>query len=85
MTVEEFKNHFEKKYEMEVSMISYGTSTVYSSYGPDSKKRLHMNIPEAIENVTKKPFPAWRKILPLGVSGAKDGVDCVLPDVRFHY
>jgi len=66
-------------------MITYGTSTVYSSYGNESKKRLDMQTPQAIESVTKKSFPKWRKIIPIGVSGnTNDGVDCVLPDVRFH-
>jgi hypothetical protein len=35
-------------------MITYGSATVFSSYGADSKKRLPMSIPEAIESVTKK-------------------------------
>ena len=36
-------------------MITYGTSTVFSSFGgPDSKKRLEMKVEAAIENVTKK-------------------------------
>lgn len=66
-------------------MITYGTSTVYSSYGADSKKRLPMKLHEAIEHVTKKSLPQWRKILPVGVSGnTADGVDCILPDVRYH-
>lgn len=85
MTIEEMKVHFEKTYKIEVSMITYGTATVYSSYGAESKKRLEMQAPAAIENVTKKSFPAWRKIIPIGISGnTSDGVDCILPDVRFH-
>ena len=33
MTIEEMKNHFEKTYNIEVSMVTYGTATVYSSFG----------------------------------------------------
>ena len=44
MTLEELKNHFEKTYSIEVSMITYGNSTVYNSYGNDSKKRLPMKV-----------------------------------------
>lgn len=85
MTLEELKNHFEKTYSIEVSMITYGTSTVFSSYGSESKKRLTMKVEQAIENVTKRELPKWRKILPVGISGnTAEGVDCILPDVRYH-
>ena len=44
-----------------------------------------MSITKAVEDVTKKEFPAWKKIIPLGISGnTSDGIDCVLPDIRFH-
>lgn len=85
MTVEAFKKFFEETYKIEVSMITYGTATIYSSYGEDPKKRLPMSIPEAIESVTKKEIPKWRRFLPIGVSGSTpDGVDCLLPDIRFQ-
>lgn len=83
--MEELKSHFEKTYNIEVSMITYGTSTVFSSYGAESKKRLPMRVEQAIENVTKKELPKWRRILPIGVSGnVTDGTDCIMPDVRYH-
>lgn len=66
-------------------MITYGTSTVYSSYGAESKKRLPMRLEQAIQELTKKELPAWRKILAIGVSGnTTDGTDCILPDIRYH-
>jgi hypothetical protein len=66
-------------------MITYGSATVYSSYGADSKKRLPMSIPDAIESVTKKAFPKWRRFIPIGISGnTADGIDCLLPDVRYQ-
>lgn len=66
-------------------MITYGTSTVFSSFGKDSKARLGMSLKDAIEAVTKKNIPKWRTILPIGISGnTTDGVDCLLPDVRYH-
>ncbi len=85
LTVEQLKNKFESDYKIEVSMITYGTSTVYTSFGKDSKARLPMTVNEAIEAVTKKPVPKWRTILPIGISGnTADGIDCMLPDVRYH-
>jgi hypothetical protein len=79
------KAHFESTYKIEVSMITYGTSTVYSSYGADAKKRLPLLVEEAITQVTKKPFPNWKRFIPIGVSGnTSDGIDCLLPDIRYQ-
>jgi len=49
MTLDELKKHFEKTYNIEVSMITFGSATVYSSYGADAKKRLPLLIEKAIE------------------------------------
>ena len=38
------KHKIEKDYKIKVSMITYGSSTVYSLYGEDSKKRLKLNL-----------------------------------------
>ena len=85
MSLGELKDHFEKTYQIEVSMITYGTSTIYSSYGAESKKRLPDRVEKVIEQVTKKELQKWRKIIALGVSGnVADGTDCILPDIRYH-
>jgi hypothetical protein len=66
-------------------MITYGSATVYTSYDQGAKKRLPMKVPEAIETLTKKELPKFRKFLPLGVSGNDEaGTDCLLPDVRYQ-
>lgn len=69
MTLAELKKYFEDTYKIEVSMITYGSATVYTSYDQGAKKRLPMKVPEAIEALTKKEIPKFRKFLPLGVSG----------------
>ena len=81
----DMKKHFEEKYQIEVTMITYGSATVYSSFGgKDSQERLPMKVEAAIENVSKKEFPKWKKIIPIGISGnIADGTDCLLPDVRY--
>jgi len=85
MTVEALKKHFEDTYKIEVSMITYGSGTVFTSYDPKSKKRLSMKIPEAIESLTKKEIPKLRKFLALGVAGNNsEGIDCLLPDIRYE-
>ena len=66
-------------------MITYGSATVFSSFDKNAKNRLSMGVGEAIEAVTKKELPKYKRFLPLGVSGStKDGIDCLLPDVRYE-
>ena len=85
MTVEDFKNYCEKTYNIEVSMITYGTATVYSSFDKSAKDRLNMKIPEAIEKVSKKEIPNYKRFIALGVSGnTTDGTDCLMPDIRYE-
>jgi hypothetical protein len=84
MTVEGLKKHFEDTYKIEVSMITNGSCIVFSAYDQMAKKRLPMKIPEAVESVTKKEIPNFRKFLALSVSGNNaEGIDCMLPDVRY--
>lgn len=45
MTLKDLKEHFEKTYDIEVSMITYGTATVYSSFDKQVQTRLPMKLP----------------------------------------
>ena len=51
MTLEALKKHFEDTYKIEVSMITYGSATVYTSFDKNTVKRLPMLVPEAIETL----------------------------------
>ena len=85
MSLDDLKKHFESTYSIEVSMITYGTATVFSSFDKNAKVRLPLRVPEAIEAVTKKELPKYKRFLALGVSGNTiGGVDCLLPDVRYE-
>lgn len=85
MTLQDLKNHFENTYGIEVSMITYGTATVYSAFDKSAQARLPMKVPQAIEALTKKELPKYKRFLAVGVSGStKDGIDCLLPDVRYQ-
>ena len=85
MTVEDFKNHCEKTYNIEISMITYGTATIFSSFDKSAKDRLNMRLPEAIEKVSKKEIQKYKRFICVGVSGnTKDGVDFLMPDVRYE-
>jgi hypothetical protein len=66
-------------------MITYGSATVYTSFDKGAKARLPLKVPDAIEKLTKKELPPYKRFLPLGVSGSDaNGVDCLLPDVRYE-
>ena len=85
MTVQDFKDHCEKTYNIEISMITYGTATVFSSFDKSAKDRLNMRLPEAIEKVSKKEIPKYERFICVGVSGnTKDGVDFLMPDIRYE-
>ena len=75
----------EKTYEIQVSMITYGTATVWSSFDKSAQARLPLKLPEAIEKVSKKEIPKYKLFICLGVSGnTKDDVDVLMPDVRYE-
>ena len=66
-------------------MITYGTATVYSSFDKSAQDRLPMRLPEAIEKVSKKEIPKYKRFIAVCVSGnTKDGIDCLLPDIRYE-
>jgi hypothetical protein len=66
-------------------MITYGTAPVYSSFDKKAQTRLPMRVSEAIEAVTKKELPKYKRFILLGVTGTtKDNIDCLLPDVRYE-
>ncbi|TYZ63723.1 hypothetical protein PybrP1_003692 [[Pythium] brassicae (nom. inval.)] len=87
LTLKELLAHFEKEYEAEISMLSYGVTILYAMYSQKSraKERLAMTIPELVETVTKKPLDASLKYLILEVCAMDaDGEDIELPYVRYH-
>lgn len=87
MTLKELLAYFEKEYEAEISMLSYGVTILYAMYSQKSrsKERMAMTIPELVETVTKKPLDASLKYLILEVCAMDaDGEDIELPYVRYH-
>ena len=66
-------------------MITYGTATIWSSFDKNAQTRLPMKLNEAIEKITKKEIPKFKRFIGIGVSGSTkgDNVDCLLPDVRY--
>lgn len=66
-------------------MITYGSATLFTSFDKNAKVRLPMKVPVAVEALTKKQIPEYKRYILLGVSGnTSDGIDCLLPDVKYE-
>jgi hypothetical protein len=66
-------------------MITYGTSTIYMSFGAMSKKTINLRVEDAISQTMKIDLPKWKKIICIGMSGnTSNGVDCVFPAVKYE-
>ena len=75
----------ENTYNIEVSTITYGSGALYNSFDKNAKVRLPMQVPLAIEALTKKQIPNFKRYILLGVNAnTKDGVYCLLPDVKYE-
>jgi len=59
ITLKEYMQFFETKYNMEVNMISTGVSIIYSFFANKKKiaERMTMKMSEVVKSVTKKEFP----------------------------
>ncbi|KAL7995721.1 putative ubiquitin/SUMO-activating enzyme E1, ubiquitin-activating enzyme E1 [Plasmopara halstedii] len=87
MTLKEFLAFFEKEYDAEVSMLSYGVTILYAMYSAKSrsKERMEMKISDLIRTVTKKPIDSKLKYLILEVCAMDaDGEDVELPYLRYR-
>jgi hypothetical protein len=60
ITLGEFMDYFEKEYNLEMSMLSYGVSILYSFFANKTKveERKVMKMTEVITSITRKGIPA---------------------------
>lgn len=89
ITMGEFMDHFEKEYNLEISMLSHGVSILYSFFANKKKieERKAMRMTEVITSITKKEFPPNQLFIILEViANDKDTDDEVeLPYVKFRF
>lgn len=84
LTLKEFIEHFKVKHQLEVTMLSWSVSMLYSSFMP-KKDRLGMKISELIETITKKPIPKHVQSLVLEMcANDADGEDVEVPYVKLN-
>lgn len=89
VTLGEFMDYFEQEYNLEVSMLSYGVSILYSFFANKKKveERKVMKMTEVITSITKKEFPPNQLFITLEViANDKDTDEEVeLPYIKFRF
>lgn len=89
ITLGEFMDYFEKECNLEVSMLSYGVSILYSFFANKKKveERKVMKMTEVITSITKKEFPANQLFITLEIiANDKDTDEEVeLPYIKFRF
>jgi ubiquitin-activating enzyme E1 len=89
ITMGEFMEHFEKEYNLEISMLSYGVSILYSFFANKKKvqERKQMKMTEVITSITKKEFPPNQLFIILEVIANDKETDeeVELPYIKFRF
>mmetsp|Transcript_59 Transcript_59/g.121 ORF Transcript_59/g.121 Transcript_59/m.121 type:complete len:1038 (+) Transcript_59:90-3203(+) len=89
ITLGEFMDLFEKKYNLEISMISYGVSILYSFFANKKKveERKKMKMSEVITSINKKEFPPNQLFIVLEViaNDLTTDEEVELPYVKFRF
>jgi len=89
VTLGEFMDHFEKEYNLEISMLSTGVSIIYSFFANKQKvaERKLMKMTEVITSITKKEFPPNQLFIILEVIANDKDTDeeCDLPYIKFRF
>ena len=85
----EFMDYFEKEYGLEISMLSYGVSILYSFFANKKKieERKKMKMTEVIYSISKKEFPPNQLFIILEVIANDLDTDeeVELPYLKFRF
>jgi len=87
VTLKEFLDWLTAEVSIEVMIMSSGNACLYNSYIPAHKKRLQEKITTLWETITKQKLSQKKTYLTLEVSASDldDGVDVVIPTVKFQF
>lgn len=89
ITMGEFMDYFEKEYGLEISMLSYGVSILYSFFANKKKveERKAMKMTEVITSITNKEFPPNQLFIILEViaNDLETDEEVELPYIRFRF
>jgi len=89
ITLGEFMDYFDKEYNLEISMLSYGVSILYSFFANKKKvaERKVMKMTDVITSITKKEFPPDQLFIILEVIANHKETDeeVDLPYIKFRF
>lgn len=89
ITMGQFMDYFEKEYNLEISMLSYGVSILYSFFANKKKieDRKRMKMTDVITSITKKEFPPNQLFIILEVIANEKITDeeVDLPYIKFRF
>lgn len=89
ITMGEFMDYFEKEYDLEIQMLSYGVSILHSFFAkPDKvKQRKAMKMTEVITSITGKEFPPNQLFIILEVIANDKETDeeVEIPYIKFRF
>jgi ubiquitin-activating enzyme E1 len=91
LTFQEFFDHMEKNYGIEVSLVSCGNFAMYNSYLPGGKHkaRLTKKIEDVYKEISAEPLPEGRYYLRLELGGAvkdsEEECDFQMPTTKYCF
>lgn len=89
ITMGEFMDYFETEYNLEISMLSYGVSILYSFFANKKKveERKAMKMTQVIHSITNKEFPPNQLFIILEVIANDKNTDeeVELPYIKFRF
>lgn len=77
----------EKRYNLEVMILSAGNACLYNAFVPNHKARTEKRVTELYEQITKSKIIEGRKYLVIELTSADmdDGVDVQIPTVKLIF
>jgi len=85
-TIGHIVKYFEKEHKMEVQMLSYGVSMLYSFFMPPAKQkaRQQLSVKAAIEEITKAPLGDEVNYVVLEACCEQNEEDVDIPFIKFR-
>jgi ubiquitin-activating enzyme E1 len=90
ITFQDFFNHMEKTYGIDVTLVSCGNFALYNAYLPGGKHkpRLAMKIEDVYKEVSNSALPKGRYYLQLELGGSvkdMDDTDFIMPTTKYVF